>query len=43
MLLQLFKKIFFSFQDKDKDKSRSALSYQSYSDGMGTATNNMCF
>lgn len=38
MLLQLFK-IFFSFQDK----LRSALSYQSYHDGIGTATNNICF
>lgn len=36
---RLFKKIFFSFQDK----FRHALSYQSYYEGMGTATNNICF
>lgn len=30
VLLQLFKRIFFSFQVKDKDKFRSALSYQSW-------------
>lgn len=36
---QLFKKVFFSFQDK----FRSALSYQSYYNGTGTATNNICF